>query len=84
MVVEEDDGMHPKITILPTKIPDPEAPPGSCMKSPPHIKLGPLALFRSSLDRTSVPQKTFTRFEKTAIRTAFHQREGTWMQQVPA
>jgi hypothetical protein len=55
MVVEEDDGLHPKILILPSKIPDPEAPPGSCMKSPPHIKLGALAIFRSSLDRTTIP-----------------------------
>jgi hypothetical protein len=54
MVVEEDEGLHPKISILPSKIPDPEAPPGSCMISPPHIKQGALALFRSSLDRTAL------------------------------
>jgi hypothetical protein len=83
MVVEEDEGLHPKISILPSKIPDPEAPPGSCMISPPHIKLGALALFRSSLDRTSLPQKTFSPFEKTAMRSAFHHRDGTWMNQLP-
>ena len=82
MVVEEDEGLHPKISILPSKIPDPEAPPGSCMVSPPHIKLGALALFRSSLDRTSLPQKTFSPVEKTAMRSAFHHRDGTWMNQV--
>jgi hypothetical protein len=82
MVVEEDDGMQPKITIQPTKIPDPEAPPGSCMKSPQHIKQGALALFRSSLDRTALPQKTLTPFDKTALRTAYHVREGIPWHQV--
>ena len=51
MVVEEDHGLYPKISILPSQVAVPEAPKGSWMTTPTHTKVGPIALFRSPLER---------------------------------
>ena len=50
MVVEEDNDLCPKIAILPSNVPQPEPPKGSWILTP-TTKVGPIALFRTPLDR---------------------------------
>lgn len=78
MVVEQDHGLYPKISILSTQIPAPAPPPGSGLPTP-HTKHGALALFRSPLDRNQTIQKErFTegsfREDKSAFLSSTHKR----------
>ena len=50
MVVEEDHDLCPKIAILPSYVSPPEPPKGSWMVTP-TTKVGPIALYRTPLER---------------------------------
>jgi hypothetical protein len=54
MVVEEDHGLYPKVSILPNTIVTPSPPPGTGLDTTlGSIKHGAIALFKKSLDRTN-------------------------------
>lgn len=72
MVVEEDHDLCPKIAILPSNVAQPEPPKGSWILTP-TTKVGPIALFRTPLDRNHGIIKEDA-LSKTSFRSAFHFR----------
>lgn len=63
MVVEEDHGLYPKISIFANKVPCPSPPPGTGLDTTlGSTKLGAIALFQKSHDRTLIKKD----FDKSA------------------
>jgi hypothetical protein len=75
MVVEEDHDLCPKIAILPSQITSPEPPKGSWMTTP-TTKVGPIALYRTPLERNQGVIKEDS-LSKTSFRSAYHFRPGS-------
>jgi hypothetical protein len=74
MVVEEDHDLCPKIAILASQVTSPEPPKGSWIVTP-TTKVGPIALYRTPLERNHGIIKEDS-MAKTSFRSAYHFRPG--------